>query len=78
MGNPAQSWLANRFLGIVRIPVAGERVPSQLNQAAAEGVTHPESLRQKDRNTGNTLESAVADIEPSETATEGAAAETSP
>jgi len=35
----------------VRIPVAGERVQSEFNPAAAEGVTHPESLRQKDRNT---------------------------
>jgi len=34
----------------VRFPVAGERVPSAFNLAAAEGVTHPESLRQKDRN----------------------------
>jgi hypothetical protein len=46
----AQNWLASRFFGIVRIPVAGERVPRQFDLAAAEGVTHPESLRQKDRN----------------------------
>jgi len=30
--------------------------------AAAEGVTHPESLRHQDRNNRNTLESAAADI----------------
>ena len=54
-------------------------MPVEFNPAAAEGVTHPESLRQKDRNARNTLESAVAVvIKTSETATEGAAADTSP
>jgi len=80
MGYPLQDWLARRFFGIVRVPVAGECVPSVFNPAAAEGVTHPESLRQKDRSGRtdqsalNTLESAGAVFSNQPAATEGAAA----